>query len=107
MQINNTNITSVHNVKNLGVIFNNFHHLNAICGKTVAIPILLYGCELFSSCDSVSKNKPKVTYNNIARSVYGRIRDSRLSECSYKIYNTLVYLHKIIYIRQLLYLFIR
>ena len=39
LQINNTIIEIVHNVKNLGVIFNNSlnwsNHIHAICGRTV------------------------------------------------------------------------
>ena len=88
-----------------------------LLAKTYLIPTLLYGCELFSSCDSVSRNKLKVTYNSIARYIYSRTRYSRISKLSYKIYNTffenllkcrtLVYLQKIIYTRKPLYLFDR
>ena len=99
LQINNTTVEVVHNVKNLGVIFNNSfnwsNHVTAICAKTVAmlrslwqyftlfnirmllvktnlIPTLLYGYERFSSFDSGNRNNLKVTYNSIARCVYGR-----------------------------------
>ena len=118
LQFNCTTINIVHNVKNLGIIFNNSlnwsNHTNAICGKTVAmlrslslaqyftlfnirmllaktylIPNLMYGFEQFSSSDSVSRNKLKVTYNSITRYVCGRRRYSRISEFPYyKIYNT-------------------
>lgn len=34
------------------------------------LPTLLYGCELYASCDSVCRGKLNVLYNNIARYVY-------------------------------------
>ncbi|KAI8120490.1 hypothetical protein CVS40_8304 [Lucilia cuprina] len=79
--INNQPIEIVNSAKNLGIIFNSnlswSDHINYICGrtfsmirslwhsqhctplnirilfaKTYLIPILLYGCELFASCDA-------------------------------------------------------
>ena len=40
-----------------------------LIAKTYLIPCLLYGCELFGNCDSSSKRKLNVLFNNIARYV--------------------------------------
>lgn len=98
--INDQRIEIVNKAKNLGVIFNNTltwsDHIIAACGKTYSmlrtlwptqyctpikirlllaktylVPNLTYGCEIFASCDAFSKSKLNVTYNNIARYVYG------------------------------------
>lgn len=143
--IKNQRIEIVDRAKNLGVIFNNTltwsDHVIAACGKTYSmlrtlwptqyctplkirlllaktylIPILTYGCEIFASCDETSKSKMNVTYNNIARYVYGirnyNINGTYISITPYsrKIFGvlfedlmkirTLVFLHKIITTRE-------
>ena len=132
--------------KKLGITFNSqlswTNHINTICGKTYAmlrnlygiqyftpfnvrmllaktyqIPTLLYGYELFVGLNSVSRNKLNVTYNNIARYIFGRSRFSSTSHFSYKIYcmtlesllqyRKLIFLQKIIYLKEPDYLFTR
>ena len=91
IHINNVNINLVESVKNLRVIFNkqlnwSDHIKAANCGKTFAmlrklwmtqyftpipirmllaktylLPTLIYGCELFASCDAVSRRRLNVT----------------------------------------------
>lgn len=146
IQINNSSIEIVETAKNLGVIFNSkldwSNHINVICGrtfsmlrnlwmtqyytpfeirmllaKTYLIPTLMYGCELFASCDSASKKKLNVTFNNIARYVFGLTRFSRISRFAKQLYNIsfdnllkcrcLIFLHKTIYTKQPGYLFNR
>ena len=46
---------------------------------------LLYGNELFTCCNSVSKNKLTIPYKNIASFVYGPIRYCMISTFLYKI----------------------
>lgn len=144
--INNSKIEIVETAKNLGVIFNKHlnwsNHINAVCGKTYAmlrnlwmtqyytplhirmllaktylLPTLLYGCELFSNCDSQSKQKLIVTYNNIARYVFSLRKYDRISHYSKLIFNvsfenllkcrSLVLLHKLIYTKTPHYLYRR
>lgn len=137
--INNQTIEIANSVKNLGIYFNSTltwsDHVNYACGRTFSmlrtlwqthyctpikirillaksylIPILLYGCELFSSCDTNSKKKLNVMFNNITRYVYGLSRRRSVSSFSVKLYDmsfdnflktrVLLFLHKIIYTRQ-------
>ena len=68
---------------------------------------LVYGCELFASCDSVSTEKLNILFNNIVRYVYGLRRYDYVSRFSLKLYGilfdnllsirVLLLLHKIIY----------
>ena len=81
------------------------YNIRLLLATTYLIPSLLYCCELFTGADSVSKSKRNVTYNNIARYIYGRSVYSNISHISYKIYNMslenllkyrmLFFLHKI------------
>ena len=92
-------------------------NIRMLLAKTYLIPTLLYGCELFAAMDSVSKNKFKVTYNNIARYIFGRSNCSSISHFFYKIYNMslenllkcrmLIFPHKIIHVGEPNYLFTR
>ena len=113
--------------KNLGIIFKSQvswpNHVNTICGKTYVmwrylcmtqsftpfnirmllakayiIPILLYGCELSASMDSVN-----VTYNNVARySIVVYVYRSR-----YSIISLFSYTRLSMYVREPNYLFSR
>ena len=74
--------------------------------KTYLIPVLLYGCEIYASCDTNDLRKLKVAYNSTARYIFNRgILDS-ISEFSYEIsdmcFENLLkfkkFFHKIIYI---------
>lgn len=144
--INNQRIEIVNSARNLGVVINNTltwsDHIVTACGKTFSmlrtlwptqyctpfkirlllaktylIPILTYACELFASCDDASKSRLNVTYNNIARYVYGIGRFDSISAFSSRIYGvpldsllkirTLIYLHKIITSREPGYLYNR
>lgn len=144
--IDNSVIEITTSARNLGVVFNKHltwsDHINSICGKTYAmlrnlwmtqyytpfkirlllaktylLPSLLYGCELFASCDASSLKKLNVTYNNIARYVFGIGRRSRISQYSYQICNislenllkcrTILFIHKVIYTKQPEYLYNR
>lgn len=79
------------------------------------MPGLFYGCELFGNCDSSSKRKLTVVFNNIVRYVYGLKRFDSISQFSTLLYGvslqkllnikTLVFLHKIIYTQEPRYLY--
>lgn len=144
--INGQVIQVVSSVKNLGVLFNESltwnNHINSIVGstynklrtlwtsqsftplkirqllaKTYLMPSLLYGCEVFSNCDSTSRRKLNTVFNNICRYVYGIGRYSHISQFSIQLYGisfdnlfklkALVLLHKIVYLKQPPYLFHR
>lgn len=146
LHISDQAIEIVSSAKNLGVIFNKTltwsDHVNYACGrtffmlrtlwhtrdytpigirsliaKTYLIPVLLYGCELFASCDYSSQRKLNVTFNSIIRYVYGLKRRSRISMYSTQLFGisldnllklrVLVFLHRIIYTREPEHLFSR
>ena len=44
--------------------------IKMLIAKSYLIPVLLYGNELFSSCDSECKRKLNVLYNDIVRFVF-------------------------------------
>ena len=128
-------IEYVSKAKNLGVVFNdrlNFDdHINASVGKvygllrpirssqnftppsirlilakTCILPVLIYGCELFSNCSSSSFNKINVAFNNVTRYICGLGPFDSVSESAknvlgisfknYLIYRTLIFLHNVI-----------
>lgn len=132
-------IEIVRTAKNLGVIFNSnltwSDHINTVCGrvfsmlrnlwqtqhctpiririllaKTYVMPVLLFGSELFANCDSKSRRKLNVAFNNISRYVYGVKRYDHISNFSQQLYGTnfdnllkikvLVFLHKTIFTKQ-------
>lgn len=139
IHLNNQQINTVDHVKNLGIMFNTTltwtNHINYACGrtysmlrtlwktqhctpvkirmllaKTYLLPTLLYGCELFASCDSISSSKLNVLFNNIARYVFDLKNHGPVSSFSKQIYGitfdnflktrVLIFLHKIIYNEQ-------
>lgn len=139
VRIGNQQIEIVTKAKNLGLIINSTltwsDHIVAACGKTFSmlrtlwptqyctpikirlllaktylIPILTYACEVFASCDENSKSRLKVTYNSIARYVYGIRRYDHVTSHSKMIYGVdfealmkirvLIFLHKIIFTRE-------
>ena len=134
----------VDTAKNLGICFNRTlswnDHINQIVGKaygalrllwptrnfiplntrkmiakTLVVPILTFGCEIFCKLDSVSQRKMNVIFNNIARYIFGLRRYDHISESSRSIYGisfdnllrfrTLVTVFKIICTRQPSYLY--
>lgn len=136
ISINGQQIQIVNSAKNLGIIFNSnltwSNHINALVGqtyvklrslwsthyliplkirsllaKTYLVPGLIYGCELFSKCDSESQRKLNVLYNNIVRYVYGLRRFDHISAYASSLFGvsfesllkikTLTLMHKIIY----------
>lgn len=136
LRLGDSTIKLVESAKNLGIVFDKFlnwtDHVNITTGrvygmlrnlwltqyftplnirmllaKTYLVPTLIYGCELFAFCNSDSKRKLNVTYNNIARYVFGLKRFDRVSDYSKKIFGlsfdnllicrSLIFLHKIIY----------
>ena len=142
--INNEKIEVVKSAKNLGILFNNSltwtNHVNSLVmriyiklrtlwsvqyftpvrirvllAKSYLIPSLTYGCELFSSCDSLSRRKLEVLYNNIVRYVYGLKRVDHVSAYSKLLYGvsfdnllkirTTTFLHKIIFTKKPNYLY--
>lgn len=146
LTLNGLNIVSVDTTKNLGIIFNKNltwnDHINCTVGrvygmirtlwvtqyftpyririllaKTYLIPTLLYGCELFANCDSTSRQKLNVLYNNIARYIFGLKRSDHISSFSKQIFNltfdnllklrSLLMLHKIIISKEPKYLYER
>lgn len=146
LNINKHKINNVSSVKNLGLIFNNTltwnNHINSVVGninnklralwvtqyftplkirillaKAYLMPTLLYGCEIFSSCDAISKRKLNTAFNNICRYVYGIGKYDHISQYSVKLFGMsltclfrqkmLLLLHKIIYTKLPPYLFRR
>lgn len=144
--LNNQRIELVKTTKNLGIIFNNtltwYDHINAAAGKlysmlrtlwktqyftppkirlllakTYLIPTLLYGCEIFGSCDSTSYNKLNVAYNAIIKYVFGLKKYDSISSVAKTLsgvtlsdllkIRTLILLHKIVYTHEPRYLFDR
>lgn len=142
--LGDSHIEIVETAKNLGVTINEYldwsDHVNITTGKiygmlrnlwctqwftplkirmdlakTYLIPTLLYGCEIFAFCSSASKRKLNVTYNNIARYIFGLKRFESVSEFSKQIFGisfdnllicrSLIFLHKIIYTGYPTYLF--
>lgn len=144
--INGCKIDRVSSVRNLGITLSDTlswtNHVNSVVGniynklralwssqaftplrtrlllaKTYLMPSLLYGCELFSNCDSISEQKMNVVFNNICRYVYGIGKYDHISNCSLKLYGVslrnlfnirlLTLLHKIINSKLPVYLFRR
>lgn len=142
--LGDSRIETVSTAKNLGVVLNKHlnwkDHINItagkVCGmlrnlwitrwfiplnirmllaKTYLIPTLLYGCELFANNDSSLQRKLNVTFNNIARYIYGRSRYDSISSFSKQIFGisfdnylncrSIQYLHKIVYTQQPKYLY--
>jgi len=139
VQIGNNIIEYSNTAKNLGIIFNSSltwnNHISAVTGKvygllrslwtmheftpqpirlllckTYLVPVLLYGVEIFANCDSESKRKLNVAFNNIARYVYGLNRTDSVSRYSQSIFSItfdnllklriLTFLHRIVYTQQ-------
>lgn len=142
--INGQRIEIVHSAKNLGIMLNYnltwSSHINSAVGatygklrslwatqaftpkririllaKSVLMPSLLYGCELFSCCDSVSTKRLKLIFNNICRYVYGVRKYEHISPFSTKLYGvsfenllkirTLSLLQKVVFTKSPSYLF--
>ena len=90
-------------------------HIRMLLAITYLLPTLIYGSELFASCDVVSRRRLNVTFNNIARLIFGIKRNSSISYYAKQIYNitfdnlmkcrVLLLLHRIVYNRQPLYLY--
>lgn len=134
--INGQKIPFVNTAKNLGIVFNNnltwCSHINSLVSQTYAklrtlwatqsftppnirlllaktyvLPGLLYGSELFASCDSTSRRRLNVIFNNTVRYVFGLRRYSSISSFSSKIYGVsfdslmkirvILFTHKVIY----------
>lgn len=139
VRIGNDVIGFVEQAKNLGVYFNRTltwdTHVNIAVGKvygilrrlwatrylipvetklmvakTIILPSLLYGAELFCNLDSITFRKLNVVFNNVARYVNGLRRHDHISSYSFEIYElklihllqlrTLLMLHKIIFTAQ-------
>lgn len=146
VMLNGERVEVVQSAKNLGIHFNATltwkTHVNAIIGaaynklralwitqyftpqrirlmliKTYIMPTLLYGCEIFSNCDSVSKTKLNLLFNNIVRYVFSLRKYDHISSYTDKIYGVtldglfkikvLTSLQKIIYLEQPDYLYQR
>lgn len=91
--------------------------IRMLLAKTYLVPTLLYGCELFTNCDSTSMRKLRVAFNSITRYIYGLRRFDSISHYAKQVFGvsfefllqcrSLIYLHKIIYTRQPKYLYDR
>lgn len=142
--IDNKKIDIVQTARNLGVVFNSnltwANHISTLVGqiyvklrtlwsvqhftpinvrillaKAYLIPSITYGCELFSNCDSISKRKLEVLYNNIIRYIHGLKKRDQVSAYSKTIYGVtfgsflkirvLLFLQKLIYTQKPDYLF--
>ncbi|XP_075157761.1 uncharacterized protein LOC142231028 [Haematobia irritans] len=113
--INGQKVDVVTRAKNLGVIFNSSlswtDHVNSAAGqtyarlralwfshsytplnirillaKTLLVPGLIYGCELFANCDSGSLRRLNVAFNSIIRYVYGLNRRQRVAHLANSLY---------------------
>ena len=146
VMINGKKVEIVYATRNLGIIFNSNlkwdDHINSLLGqtyiklralwstqlyiplkiriliaKTYMIICLLYGCELFGNCDSSSKRKLNVLFNNIARYVYNLRRYDHIFVAVRNLYvvtfdkllniRVLLFLHRIVNKRIRTYLFDR
>lgn len=146
VSINGVDIAYVNNTKNLGMIFNNTltwknqiskasgkvygilrslwssqyytpQKIRFVLAKSFILPTLLYGCEIFSGCDSADKAKLASVYKSVVRYVFGlRKYDSNsaflnkiygISFEDYLKYRTLLLVHKIIFTKEPIYLFER
>lgn len=146
VRLNGQRIEVVKRIRNLGIVFNSTltwsDHVNYLVGsvynrlrtlwstqaytpqrirmllaKTFLMPSLLYGCEIFACCDSISGTKLNRLFNNICRYVYGLGRYDHISFYTQMLYGvslenlfrikSLILLHKIIYLRLPPYLFFR
>lgn len=144
IELNNSRIEFVQTAVNLGITFNSQlswtnhinttvgkvygmlrnlwavqtstpYHIRMLLAKTYLIPVLLYGCELYQNCDSTDYQRLKVTYNNIARYIFNRKRNERISSYSYQIFNmpfdnvlkykSILFLHKLVYTQEPNYLY--
>lgn len=115
MKLGQSNIEYVDSARNLGLTFNRTlswdDHINLATGKvygvlrllwasqsytplktklllarTLILPILLYGCEVFCNVDYNSRRKLNVVYNNIARYIYNIRRFDHISAYSKTIF---------------------
>lgn len=59
--------------------------------KSLITPVLMYGSEIFNDCDSVNKRKLNVTYNSIARYIYGLRRYDNTSHYAKSINGQSIY----------------
>lgn len=85
-------------------------HIRMLLAKSYLIPTLLYGCEIFANCDADTSRKLNVAYNDIARYVFNKSRQARISQFTYQIFNLtfsnllnvrcLLLLHKVIYTKE-------
>ena len=85
--------------------------------KPFLIPVLSYGSEIFTNCDTDDRRKLNLAYYNIARYVFIKGRRGHISQFSYRIFEInfdnllnikwLILLHKIITQEQTIYLFPR
>lgn len=90
-------------------------HIRVLLAKSYIMPGILYGCELFANCDSSSKRKLNVIFNNVIRYIYNLKRYDSVQQFSKSLYGisfdnllktkTLIFLHKIISKHIPLYLF--
>lgn len=115
IRLGDTVINYVPTARNLGLVFNETltwtDHVNATIGKVYAairvlwatqhflsiktktllaksllLPILLYGCEVYCNTDCNTKRKLNVIFNNITRYIYNLRRYDHVSQHSVKIF---------------------
>ena len=92
-------------------------NIRMLLTKIYFLPAFMYGCELFGSCDAVNRRRLNVTYNAIAKYIFGIRRNKRISRFARLISfvtfdnltncSTLLFLYKLIYYRQPPYLYER
>lgn len=58
-----------------------------LLARTLVLPTLIYGCEIYSHCDSVSKRKLNVAFNSLVRYIYGLRRYDSVSNFSKNLLN--------------------
>ena len=91
--------------------------IRLLLAKTYLLPKLLYGCEIFHSCDVECFSKLNTLFNNIARYIYGKNRFERISAFSFQIFNmhfknylvyrSVIFLHKIVVSKKPTYMYNR
>lgn len=63
-------------------IFHIIRYTRILLAKTLIIPVLTYGCEIYLKCNYVSKRKLNVVFNHIIRYIFGLRRYDRVSSFS-------------------------
>ena len=61
--------------------------IRMLLAKSFLLPTLLYGCEIYTNCDSSDKIKLTKLFNNITRYIFSLRKFDHVSEFSVQIYS--------------------